>query len=91
VLDPKEVVIPNPQRPRRVLEVGCGSVRTLVELADKRWNAHGLEPSAAAVQVLSAHWDFPVSASRSLRLGVRLAATLLAWLKHAGRISFVAS
>jgi len=60
VLDPKEVVIPDPHRPRRVLEVGCGSGRVLAELADKGWDAHGLEPSAAAVATLRAHRDLPV-------------------------------
>jgi len=61
MLDPKEVVIPRPDRPRRVLEVGCGSGRTLVELADRGWNAHGLEPSTAAMKILSAHRNLPVT------------------------------
>jgi len=61
LLDPKEVVIPMPNRPRRVLEVGCGSGRTLVALAEKGWDVHGLEPSAAAVATLRAHRSLPVT------------------------------
>ena len=61
LLDPKEVVVPDPGRPRRVLEVGCGSGRVLVELADRGWSVHGLEPSAAAVTTLKAHRDLPVT------------------------------
>jgi 2-polyprenyl-3-methyl-5-hydroxy-6-metoxy-1,4-benzoquinol methylase len=44
-----------------VLEVGCGSGRTLVELADLGWEVHGLEPSAAAVKTLKAHRDLSVT------------------------------
>lgn len=61
ILDPKEVVIPDPDRPRRVLEVGCGSGRTLVELTDADWDVHGLEPSRSAAEVLTAHRDLPVT------------------------------
>jgi SAM-dependent methyltransferase len=61
ILDPGEVVIPEADNPRKVLEVGCGSGRTLVELADRGWDVHGLEPSAAAVATLRAHRDLPVT------------------------------
>lgn len=61
ILDPKEVVIPDGHRPRRVLEVGCGSGRLLVQLAERGWEVHGLEPSAAAVATLTAHHQLPVT------------------------------
>jgi len=61
VLDPREVVLPRPLSPGTALEVGCGSGRFLVQLADRGWHVHGLEPSAAAVTRLRAHRDLPVT------------------------------
>lgn len=61
LLDPKEVIIPDPGRPRRLLEVGCGSGRLLVQLADKGWQVEGLEPSAAAAATLTARRELPIT------------------------------
>jgi SAM-dependent methyltransferase len=61
LLDPKEVVIPSRESPRKMLEVGCGSGRTLVELADDGWDVHGLEPSTVAAGALRAHRDLSLT------------------------------
>ncbi len=60
LFDPKEIVLPTGQPPGKVLEVGCGSGRLLVQLARMGWDVHGLEPSESAVERLRSHTNIVV-------------------------------
>ena len=60
LLDTKEWVLPRNRPPGKVLEVGCGSGRFLVQLADMGWSVQGLEPSPVTADALRSRIELPV-------------------------------
>ncbi len=60
LLDTKEWVLPRNRPPGNALEVGCGSGRFLVQLADMGWNVQGLEPSPATAEALRSRIELPI-------------------------------
>ena len=61
LVDPREVMLPAASSPGKALEVGCGSGRFLLELAELGWDVQGIEPSPAAVAEFRKNHDLPVT------------------------------
>jgi SAM-dependent methyltransferase len=60
LLDTKEWVLPRNRPPGNALEVGCGSGRFLLQLADMGWSVQGLEPSPATAEALRSRIELPI-------------------------------
>jgi len=60
LLDPKEHILPPHESPGTALEVGCGSGRFLVHLAELGWKVEGFDPSANTIENLRQQTGLPL-------------------------------
>ena len=60
-LDPKEHILPPRIPGGTALEVGCGSGRFLIQLAEMGWQVQGIDPSVTTINALRKCTDLPLS------------------------------
>ena len=60
LLDPKEHILPPRIPGGTALEVGCGSGRFLIQLAELGWQAQGIDPSVNTIEALRKRTTLPL-------------------------------